>query len=160
VSFYKGLGAVAGAALAGDEDLVATARVWRHRHGGMVYSLWPYAASALHGLRTRLPRMPAYLAGARRIAAGLAAVEHVEVVPAVPDTAHLQLHLAVDADRLAAAALAMAQEEGIATFASSWAASPRPCWRTVELAVGDATLAMGPDAVVDAITRLVAAARR
>jgi len=33
VSFYKGLGGMAGAALAGDAALVAEARVWQRRHG-------------------------------------------------------------------------------------------------------------------------------
>ena len=57
VSFYKGLGGVAGGMLLGEEDVIAEAREWRHRHGGTLFNLWPYAASALAGLRLRLPRM-------------------------------------------------------------------------------------------------------
>ncbi len=64
VSFYKGLGGLAGSMLLGDDDLVAEARAWRRRHGGTLYGLWPNAAAALVGLRLRLPRMAAY-AGAR-----------------------------------------------------------------------------------------------
>ena len=71
VSFYKGLGALAGACLAGEEDLVAEARLWRKRHGGALFGLWPSAASALFGLRERLPRMPRYYAHARAIAEAL-----------------------------------------------------------------------------------------
>ena len=71
VSFYKGLGAIAGACLVGEDDLVERAREWRHRHGGMLFALWPYAASALAGLRARLDRMPAYLAHARAIATSI-----------------------------------------------------------------------------------------
>ncbi len=33
VSFYKGIGALAGAMLLGPEDFIAEARVWRRRHG-------------------------------------------------------------------------------------------------------------------------------
>ena len=47
-------------------------REWRRRHGGTLFALWPYAASDLAALRTRLPRMAAYhehAAGDRRGAA-------------------------------------------------------------------------------------------
>lgn len=158
VSFYKGLGAIAGAALAGDEALVAAARVWRKRHGGTMYALWPYAASALHGLRTRGPRMATYLAVARQIAAGLAEVEGLEVVPEVPQTAMMHLYLQVGESAFAAAAMDVANDSGVATWSGS-SATTRPRWRAVELAVGDATVEMGAEAVVAAITHLVGRAR-
>jgi hypothetical protein len=60
VSFYKDIGALAGAAVAGPADVIAEVREWRQRHGGTLYSMWPHAASALANLRLRLPRMPAY----------------------------------------------------------------------------------------------------
>ncbi len=41
VSFYKGLGGIAGAALAG-HDLVAQARIWQARHGGNLFSMLPF----------------------------------------------------------------------------------------------------------------------
>jgi threonine aldolase len=157
VSFYKGLGAIAGAALVGDADLLAQARTWRHRHGGTLFALWPYAASCLQGLRTRLPRMGAYLEATRAIAAGLAGTEGVEVVPDVPDTAMLHLHLRVDDAAFRAAVLQVAETEGIATW-QACQPTVRPRWWAVELAAGDATLALGADAVVDVIRRIVAAA--
>ena len=49
VSFYKGLGGLAGSMLLGDDDLIAEARAWRSRHGGTLYQLWPYAAAGLAG---------------------------------------------------------------------------------------------------------------
>ena len=71
LSLYKGLGGISGCLLAGDEQLVAEAREWRHRHGGTLFELWPYAAAGLAGLRLRAPRMPAYVEHARAIAAEL-----------------------------------------------------------------------------------------
>ncbi len=66
-SFYKQLGGLAGAVLAGSEDVIAESKEWRRRrHGGMLYGLWPNAASGLVGLRTRLPRMAAYRSRRRR----------------------------------------------------------------------------------------------
>ena len=40
ISFYKQLGGLAGAALTGPEDVVAEAKEWRRRHGGMLHGLW------------------------------------------------------------------------------------------------------------------------
>ncbi|HET9221308.1 MAG TPA: beta-eliminating lyase-related protein, partial [Roseiflexaceae bacterium] len=37
VSFYKTLGGIAGAILAGPADVIAEARVWQHRHGGTLF---------------------------------------------------------------------------------------------------------------------------
>ena len=56
VSFYKALGGISGAALAGTKSFVDEARVWRHRYGGMLFGQWPAALSALHGLSVELPR--------------------------------------------------------------------------------------------------------
>ncbi len=91
VSFYKGLGGVAGGMLLGEEDVIAEAREWRHRHGGTLFGLWPYAAAALAGLRLRLPRMDAYVAHARAVAAALSAIDGVRGDPrsaADADDAH------------------------------------------------------------------------
>ncbi len=71
VSFYKGIGALAGCCLAGPADILAEVREWRKRMGGTLYGLWPGAASALSCLRRRLPLMPEYLSHAREIAAAL-----------------------------------------------------------------------------------------
>jgi len=57
VSFYKGLGGLSGAVVAGEEDVVAEARLWRKRHGGTLFSMTPNALSGLRGLRTELPLM-------------------------------------------------------------------------------------------------------
>src|SRR5439155_19304239 len=65
VSFYKTLGGISGAALAGPADLVAQARAWRHRYGGQLFQQWPAALAALAGLDTVLPRLPEYVRHAR-----------------------------------------------------------------------------------------------
>src|SRR5579862_4299089 len=54
VSFYKGLGGIGGCCVAGEADVIEELSVWRTRHGGRAFGLWPYAASALSALRTRL----------------------------------------------------------------------------------------------------------
>ncbi len=156
VSFYKGLGGLSGSVLLGEEDLVAEAREWRHRHGGTLFNLWPYAAAGLAGLRLRLPRMETYVAHARAIAEALSAVEGVDVVPHPPQTPMMHVHLRTTAAAVAAGIRRMASEQRLWTWGGS-TATDTPGIRRVELTVGDATLAFSPDAVTDAIRALLPA---
>ena len=143
VSFYKGLGGLAGSCLAGPEDVIAEARLWRKRHGGTLFGLWPNAAAGLAGLRERLPRMPKYYAHARAIGIALRRVPGVEVLPDPPQTNMMRLLLRVDEKALRAAACRIAREQGIYTFAWS-GPGQSPSTRMVELSVGDATLEFTP----------------
>ncbi|SES31360.1 L-threonine aldolase [Lentzea xinjiangensis] len=92
VSFYKSLEGISGAALAGSEDFVEQARVWRHRYGGMLFQQWPAALSALHGLDTVLPRLGTYVEHAKVVAAAMDLPE--------PHTHQFALHLPGDPARL------------------------------------------------------------
>lgn len=65
VSFYKILGGIAGAALAGPSDLIAEARVWQRRQGGNLVRLFPYVLAARKGMAERLGRIDAYVAHAQ-----------------------------------------------------------------------------------------------
>jgi threonine aldolase len=143
VSFYKGLGGISGAMLLGDEEFIAEARVWRHRHGGTLYKLWPYAASALAGLRTRLPQMPAYLEHARAIAAELATVEGVEVVPNPPQVPMFHIHLRTTPAAAAAGVRRLATEEHIWAWGSTLPTDTSG-FRRVELSVVESTLGFSP----------------
>jgi threonine aldolase len=154
VSFYKGLGGLAGCCLAGDESLVAEAREWRSRHGGTLYALWPYAASGLVGLRDRLPRMPRYVEHARAIAAVLREVDGIEVRPDPPQTPMMHLHLRTDADAYRAGALRLVAEEKLWVGLRS-APAELPGWRRTELTIGDATLAFTPEQVRDIFAALL-----
>ena len=75
------------------------ARMAADATAGRCSQLWPYAAAGLAGLRLRLPRMAAYVEHARAIAAALAGIEGVEVVPDPPQTPMMHLHLRYDRGR-------------------------------------------------------------
>ena len=154
VSFYKGIGALAGSCLAGPEDVIAEARAWRKRHGGTLYTMWPNAASALTSLRQRLPLMPRYWEHAKAIAQCLRPVPNVEVIPDPPQTLMMHLLLHADDKAIRAAACEIAREQGIYTFAKTMPAQS-PKARIVEFGVGDATLAFPPQEIADLIGRLV-----
>jgi threonine aldolase len=152
VSFYKGIGALAGCCLAGPEDVVAEVREWRRRMGGTLFGLWPGAASALSCLRRRLPLMPAYLERAREIADAVRDLPGVTVVPDPPQTPMLHLLLRTGAEDFRAAVRALA-EDGLWTWERSMTTGD-PAVQRVELSVGDATMALPPSAIRDAVATL------
>lgn len=51
VSFYKGLGGLAGAMLVGTHSYIEQARVWSRRFGGNLFTLLPYHVAAWQGFR-------------------------------------------------------------------------------------------------------------
>jgi threonine aldolase len=154
VSLYKGLGGLAGCCLAGPEDIIDEARVWRRRHGGTLHSLWPNAASGLAGYRKRFPLMPQYFAHALAIADALRGVHNVEIVPDPPQTTMMHLYLRVDEKAFTANAIRIAEEQSIFTWPGT-SPSDLPSTRIVELTVGDATLEHSPEDVARIVEQLV-----
>ena len=154
VSFYKGLGGLSGCCLAGDEDVIEEARVWRHRHGGTLWSLWPLAASALGAMRKRRPLMPRYYEHALAIAAALRDVPGVEVVPDPPQTPSMHLHMRTTEEHVIETIQAIARDEHLWTWSTSFSADT-PSIRIVELAVGDATLELTPAEVATLVARFI-----
>ena len=154
VSFYKGLGGLAGCCVAGPEDLVAEVREWRKRHGGTLFALWPYAASDLAALRRRLPLMPRYFEHAREVAAALRAIPGVEVVPDPPQTPLMHVYLDTTAEAFRAAAVKLAESDGIWTWARTQT-TPSPNRQKVELVVGDGTLGFTAEEAGAVVARLV-----
>jgi threonine aldolase len=119
VSFYKGLEALAGAALAGPEDVVAEARTWRRRMGGTLFHLTPYAVSALAGLKERLPRMGEYAAWARALAAELTQ-RGITVSPDPPQTNTFHIFATDAPDAIRERKLAFMEREKIEPCGGWW----------------------------------------
>ncbi|MGW7055666.1 threonine aldolase family protein [Streptomyces sp. NPDC054887] len=145
VSFYKSLGAMSGAALAGPASLVAEARVWRHRYGGQVFQQYPAALSALLGLERELPRLPEYVAHAKVVAAALADGFHAaglpwfRVRPEPPHTHQFQVWLPYPADVLTEASVRQAEETGVTLF-RRWSEDTPPGISVTEVTVAAAGL--------------------
>ena len=156
VSFYKGVGALPGCCVAGPTEIIREVREWRERMGGMLFGMWPNAASALSCLAIRLPRMADYLERARGIATALGAIPGVRVVPDPPQTSMMHLLIATTAERFAATARTLAAEQGIWTWPSAMVTAD-PEVQRVELAVGDAPCALSVSEVAAAIAAFAAA---
>jgi len=133
VSFYKGLGGLAGAALAGAVDVIEEARRWRRRMGGTIFRATPEAVGALVGLRDRLPLMADCVAWARSLAAALPS--HVTVQPRVPHTGTFRLYAAGEPDDVNARLLTYMEEHCLA-LTPPWFVAAEPGRVVCELAVG------------------------
>jgi threonine aldolase len=140
VSFYKGLGGLAGAALLGAADFIREARLWRRRLGGTIYRTAPPAVSALHALRTQLPVLADAVTWARALAAELPA--QITVQPKVPQTNQFLAYAAGDADVVNERVLALIGEHHIGMPA--WWASREPGRVSTEFTVSGGALGLDP----------------
>jgi len=154
VSFYKILGGIAGAALAGPADLIDTARIWQRRHGGNLVHMYPLAVSAQLGLNRYLGKMSAYHEKAVQIAAVLSSLPGVSVRPDPPYTNMMHVFIEGDLDRLQAAGRRIVEETDTELFGYLDGAMV-PGIQRFELTVGDAALGFGAVEVNELFTRLL-----
>jgi threonine aldolase len=157
VSFYKDLDALAGAALAGDADFIEEARVWQRRHGGSLVTLHPYVVSAELALDRQLDRIPAFVEHARAVAAALSQVDGIEVVPDPPQTPMFHVLLRGDHERLAEAAIGLAEEQRVFLFADPGATTSPTTWKH-EVMIGESSLALAPEEVAALYAEVLARA--
>ena len=159
VSFYKGLGGIAGAALVGPADVIAEARHWQHRHGGTLVSVYPLAVAAREGLRTRVGRFASYAEHARAVALAAAAIPGVRVHPEPPQTNAFVLFVDVPAGALREAALRLTESTGLMALGGVVPAEV-PGWAATEFVVGEATMAWSVPDIVGVLADLLASARQ
>ena len=143
ISLYKGLGGIAGSVLAGPQDVVAEARVWRRRHGGTLSNLFPFAAAAQPGLEAVIARMPRFLDHARALAAALQELPGVSIVPDPPQTPLFHVHLRGDRDVLWERMLDQAQAHRV-WLANRIRPSVVPNISKLELNIGEPALEISP----------------
>jgi threonine aldolase len=158
VSFYKGIGALAGAMLLGAADFMSEARAWRKRMGGTLVAMHPYVASAAMRFDAQLAKMPAYRARALALADALATVPGIRLLPSPPQVNMFHVCLPLPPDALAAARDRIAQEEG-AWIANRFGASSIPGWSYLELYVGDNLMPLSDGQVAGLFARLLSNAQ-
>lgn len=141
VSFYKDIGALGGAALAGSADFIEEARVWRHRLGGLVIRGWPQVPDALRLLPERTARMPDYVARARELSAAIRDASGFEIEPEVPRTNMFHVRMPMDGDTVAKARDHAARETGVWLANRFWDYEA-PAFHSAELSVGDRIMAI------------------
>lgn len=154
VSFYKTLGGISGAALAGEEGLISEGKVWQRRHGGNLPRMYPFVLAAKMGLDKHLPNMQAYYDKAREVAAVLSQHEDIEIKPNPPHCNMMHIYLHRNPDHLMETALAMA-EETQTLLMYRCRRSPLPAYSMMELMVGEATLDLPTDEIHEMFVELM-----
>lgn len=138
VSFYKGLGGIGGALVAGSGKFLDALRPWKTRFGGDLVTAYPQAISALAGLDQQLPRMPEYVARARALAHQLTGTPGLLLQPAQPQVNAFQIWLAGERDELVARHRAFATQRCVWLF-SSLQPAPLSGFTMAEIVIGDAS---------------------
>jgi threonine aldolase len=159
VSFYKGIGAIAGAALAGSIDFIGEARVWQRRHGGNLVQLYPLVLSARRNVHRRLDCFPAYARRARSVARVLSSVPGISVKPDPPHTNMMHVYLHSSPEALMELSAEIARAERVALF-RRLVPTGVPGVSAFELSIGDAVEALSDDEIGSYFERIMASAPR
>lgn len=156
VSFYKGIGAIAGAALAGPQDVMDDARIWLRRHGGNLIHLYPYVLSARMCMDQRLDKFAGYYDRACAIARALTAVPGVYVKPDPPQTNMMHVYVPGKPDALMDASLDIAERDGFLAV-RQFRETDVPGYSMFELSVGDAAENVTDSEITRAFAHIVSA---
>ena len=100
VSFYKGLGGITGAILAGSNSFIDTAKIWQKRYGGNLYSLSPYILSARLSLSKNLEKIDKFVLRTQELAKIFANYSKILIHPNPPQTNMFLMYINEKADIL------------------------------------------------------------
>jgi threonine aldolase len=146
VSFYKGIGAIAGAALAGSTDFIAEARLWQRRHGGTLVQLYPLVLSARGSLRRRLNSFDAYHNRALSVARVLTSIQGISVTPDPPHTNMMHVYLRARPEAVLEASIDIATTDRVALIRRLLPTGIQGL-AAFELTIGDAVAALADDEI-------------
>ncbi len=154
VSFYKGLRGLAGAVVAGPEDVIAEVRLWRSRHGGTLWTMLPYAVAGLRGLREELPRMAEYYERAV-VMAELLAAKGIRTFPEPPHCNAFRMVVEAPGDVVTERVVGAMERERLAVSPLWQDSADVPGWAWTEFTVGAATMEWTIDEAVDLLARIL-----
>lgn len=100
ISFYKTIGGVAGAILAGEKSFIEQSKIWKRRHGGDLISLYPYIISADYYFDRNVNKMEKYYHQAKELAALINGCPAVSTLPEVPVSNMFHVHFQVGKEEL------------------------------------------------------------
>lgn len=135
VSFYKGIGGIAGAILAGDEAFTQESKVWKRRHGGDLISLYPYILSADYYFEQKIDHMSRYYEEAKELAVLFNQCEAVVTIPQKPVSNMFHVHFSLPKEKVEPILLSVCEETGIGVATSLREVNEMSCY--YEISIGD-----------------------
>jgi threonine aldolase len=134
ISFYKGIGGIAGAILAGEKAFTEKSKVWKRRHGGDLISLYPYILAADYYFEKRIHKMEQYFEGAKELAAHFNQGNKMKTLPSVPVSNMFHVHFNASIGMIESILVNIHQETNIG-FTANLRETSEGCY--FELSVGD-----------------------
>ncbi|MDZ5472899.1 aminotransferase class I/II-fold pyridoxal phosphate-dependent enzyme [Bacillus sp. 31A1R] len=113
VSFYKGIGGIAGAILAGEKDFIEESKSWKRRYGGDLISLYPYIVSADYYFDKRSQNMDEYYEGAKTLARLFNECEGISTLPLEPVSNMFHVHFNHSKEKMEQILIQLYEETGI-----------------------------------------------
>ncbi|RKP58108.1 aminotransferase class I/II-fold pyridoxal phosphate-dependent enzyme [Cohnella endophytica] len=135
VSLYKGIGGIAGAILAGDEDFTSESKIWKRRHGGDLISLYPYILSADKYFDQRVSKMDTYYEGAKELAELFNECHAISTKPSIPVSNMFHVHADMPKERFESALTSVHEQSGIGISPYVNSTSDTACY--LEISIGD-----------------------
>lgn len=153
VSFYKGLGGVAGAILAGNAALTERSKIWKRRHGGDLISLYPYVISSDYYFDKRIGKMAQYYEEAKALAKMYNDCAHtIRTVPAVPASNMFHVHADLPKEAMESILAGVCEETGVGLAA--WVKALDDGGSAYEVSIGDRYAAIPEDRLREAFALL------
>jgi threonine aldolase len=135
VSFYKGIGGIAGAILAGDEAFTEKSKVWKRRHGGDLISLYPYIVSSDYYFDKRIGKMEQYYEEAKRLARLYNKCNGIETRPLEPVSNMFHVHFHYPKEKVEQMLIETHNETGVGLTGYVVEIDPNTCY--YEIGIGD-----------------------
>ena len=135
MSFYKGIGGIAGAILAGEEKFIGKSKVWKRRYGGDLISLYPYIISADHYFEMKSHKMPEYYENARALAGFFNSCHHVSTLPDIPVSNMFHVHFPHPKEAIEPVLIKVIQETGVGIINHLKSTDESSCY--FEMSIGD-----------------------
>jgi threonine aldolase len=135
ISFYKGIGGVAGAILAGENIFTEESKVWKRRHGGDLISLYPYILSAEYFFNLRIAKMEQYFNEARELAELFNQCYAISTTPKQPVSNMFHVHFELQREKLEPILAEIYVATGIGITSNLKETSMDTC--SFELSIGD-----------------------
>jgi threonine aldolase len=135
MSFYKGIGGVAGAILAGGKNFIEESKIWKRRHGGDLISLYPYIISADYHFEKRANKMEQYYQNAIELADFFNKCHAIITVPKIPVSNMFHVHYKAPLENVKKVLISLYEETGIGLTGNLRELNEGICYS--EISIGD-----------------------